>query len=71
MVISLTGLQIYNFRYLNEEDGFHPNNVRTIYTFTGSYEEQMFYIIQSYTDILAAPILRSISENILIDNICE
>ena len=61
-IFTLVSCEYHNWALKNPQLPFTSENLKSIYTFTGSEDESQFYMISLYIDYLGTPIIHSLLE---------
>lgn len=61
-MLAMVSSQLYNWDYIDAQKGFHPDNTKVVFSFTGTRDEDYFFTGANYIEYLGAPGINSIME---------
>lgn len=56
-ILNTASIQMHNFKFIDLKTNFHPDNLECIFTFSGTRDEEYFYLIPTYIEYLGNPII--------------
>lgn len=61
-ILTIVSTQFYNWDYIDNSKGFHPDNTKMRFSFSGTRDEDYFFNCANYIEYLGAPAVNSILE---------
>ncbi|OMJ83431.1 hypothetical protein SteCoe_15654 [Stentor coeruleus] len=61
-MLTMVSSQLYNWDYIDPNKGFHPDNTKVVFSFTGTRDEDYFFTGANYIEYLGSPGINSIME---------
>lgn len=56
-ILNIVSTQIHNWKLIDHDKPFHPDNLDSLFTFSGTTDEAQFYIGASYIEHLGTPLI--------------